>query len=137
MTLYADLPSKDRHSQPDYTNLPNEFKNTTVRLIHDKADIPTISTKVSAAYYLHSVEQVSIKPDETKKINTVVNVHFHQGSFGFVTSQSSMVTKYVIMFPISTIDSYYTGKIYVILDNQRKTTLSIKEGICISQFLIL
>ena len=56
ITLDADLPFKDRNSQPDYTNIPNDFKNTTVRLIHDKSDIPTRSTKDSAAYDLHSVE---------------------------------------------------------------------------------
>ena len=68
ITLYSDLSFKDRHSQSEYTNLPNDFKNTTVRLIHDKAAIPSRSTKDYAAYDLHSIEQVSIKHDETKKL---------------------------------------------------------------------
>ena len=60
ITLDADLPFKDQHSKPDYTNLPNDSKNTTVRLIHSKIAIPTISTDNSAAYDLHSVEQYHI-----------------------------------------------------------------------------
>ena len=68
ITLDVDIPFKDRKAQPDYTNLPNDFNNTTVRLIHEKQAIPTISTKNSAAYDLHSIEQVSIKHDETKKL---------------------------------------------------------------------
>ena len=55
ITLDYDIPSKDQHSQLDYTNLPNDFKNTTVRLIHDKATIPTRSTADSSAYYIHRV----------------------------------------------------------------------------------
>ena len=61
ITLYADLPFKYQHSHPDYTNLLNDFNNTTVILIHDKAAIPTRSTEDSVAYNLHHVEQVSIK----------------------------------------------------------------------------
>ena len=56
ITLDTDLIFKDRHSQPDYTNLPNDFENTTIRLIHYKADIRTISTDDSASNDLLSVE---------------------------------------------------------------------------------
>ena len=56
ITLDTDLMSKDRHSQPDYTNLPNDFENTTIRLIHYKAAIRTISTDDSASNDLLSVE---------------------------------------------------------------------------------
>ena len=66
ISLDSDLPLKDRHSQPEYTNLPNEFKNTAVRLIHDKVPIPARSTEDYAIYDLHSVEYVSIKPGKTK-----------------------------------------------------------------------
>ena len=68
INLDADLPFKDQQSHPEYTNLPNDFNNTTVRLIHERAEIPTRFTKEFAAYDLHSVEQVSIKPSKTKKL---------------------------------------------------------------------
>ena len=61
ITLDSDRPFKDRHSHPDYTNLLNEFNNNTVRLIHDKSDIPKISNKDSTVYNLHRVEYASIK----------------------------------------------------------------------------
>ena len=61
ITLDADIPLKERHSHPDYTNLLNDFKNTTVSLIHDKSATPTRSIDESATYNLHRVEQVSIK----------------------------------------------------------------------------
>ena len=137
ITLDADLPFKERHSQPDHTNLPNDFKNTTVRLIHDKSSIPTRSTEYYDAYDLHSLEQVSIKPGETKKINTGVNIHLPQDSFGFVTSQSSIATRHELMVPTGTIYHDYTRKISVVLHNQSKTTFSIKEGMRIAQILIL
>ena len=130
------LPSKDQHSQPDYTNLPNYFKNITVRLIHDKAATSTRSTDDSASYNIHNVEQVSIKIDETNKISTGVYVHFSQGSFVFLASRSSMATKQGIMVPTGTIYCDYTGKISVLFHNQSKTTLSIKEGMHIAKPLI-
>ena len=34
INLYSDIPFKDQHSQTDYNNLPDDFKNTTVSLIH-------------------------------------------------------------------------------------------------------
>ena len=137
ITLDSDLPFKDQYSQPDYTNLPNDFNNTNVRLIHEKADIPTISTEDSATYDLHSVEQVSIKPVDTNKINTSVNVHFPQTSFGFVTSRSSMSTNHRIMVPIGTLYRDYTRQISIVLHNQSKTTFSIKEGIHIAHLIII
>ena len=56
ITLDSDRPFKDRHSHPDYTNLLNDFNNTTVSLIHGKSDIPTRSTEDSTSYNLHRVE---------------------------------------------------------------------------------
>ena len=64
ITLDADLTIKDQHSHPNFTNLSNDFNNTTMPLILEKSDITTISTNDSAAYEIHSVEQVSIKPGE-------------------------------------------------------------------------
>ena len=126
ITLDADIPFKDQNSQPDYTTLPNDLKKTTVHLIHDKSATPTISTKECDAYDLQSVEQVSITPSKRKKINTGVNVHLTQGSFGFVTSRSSMVTNHGIMVPTGTIDNDYTKQISVVLHNQSKITFYIK-----------
>ena len=60
-TLDADIPFKDQHSHPYYTNLLNDFNNTTVSLIHGKSDIPTRSTKDYMAYNLHHVEHLPIK----------------------------------------------------------------------------
>ena len=110
ITLDDDIPLKEKHSQQDYTNLPSYFNKTTVWLIHDKSAIPTISTEESAAYDLHSVEMVSIKPSDREKINTGVNVHLPQGSVGSVTSRSSMATNHGTMVPTGTIDCDYTGK---------------------------
>ena len=39
INLYFDLPFKYQHSHPDYTNLLNDFNNTTVILIHDKGNL--------------------------------------------------------------------------------------------------
>ena len=136
ITLNDDPPFKYRHSQTDYINLPNYFRNTTVRLIHGKSAIPTKSTKESASYDLYSVEQVSIKHGETNKINTGVNVQFPQRSFGFVTSRSSMVANHGILVPIVTIYCDYTGQISAVLHNQSKITFSIKEVMRIAQLLI-
>ena len=61
MILDSDIPFKDRHSHRDYTNLLNDFNNTPVSLIYDKAAIPKRYTEDFVAYNLHCVEQVSIK----------------------------------------------------------------------------
>ena len=72
-----------------------------------------------------------------KKINTDVNVHFPQVSFGFVTSRVSMSTNHGIMVPNGTINCDFTGKISAVLHNHRKINFSIKEGMRIAQLLIL
>ena len=137
ITLYADFPPKDQHSQLDHTNIPNDFKHTTTHLIHNKAAIPTRYTNESAAFDLHSVEQVYLKPGEINKINTGVNVHLSQSSFEFITSRSGIATKHGIMVPTGPIDRNYSGKISVVLQNLIKATLSIKEGMRVAQLLIL
>ena len=126
ISLDVDLPFKEQNSQPYYTNPPNYFKNTTVCLIHEKSDIPTRSTNDSDAYDLHNVEQVSIKPGETKKINSGLNIHLHQGSFRFVSIQSSIASNHGIMVPTSTIYRDYTIKISAVLQNQSTTTFFVK-----------
>ena len=102
-----------------------------------KAATPTKSTEDSAEYELHGVEQVSIKPGETNKIITGVNVHVPQGSFGFITDRSIMATKYDIIVPTDTIYCYYTGKFSVVLHNQSKTNFYIKEFMRIAQLLVI
>ena len=85
INLYSDLPFKDQHSHPNYTNLLNDFNKKTMGLVHDKAAIPTRSTKESAEYNLHRVEQVSIKVS-TPTLHTTQSKRFTSMGEGAIGS---------------------------------------------------
>ena len=101
----------------------------------DNAQIPQRATEGSAAYDLHSVENVYIPHGEVAVVATGLSMEIPEGWKGEVYSRSGLASRgiFVANSP-GKIDSDYRGEIKVILYNTRKEVVGISAGDRIAQF---
>ena len=108
---------------------------------YDKIEIPTRSTKHSAAYDIRSMDEVTIKPGCDSVIRTGLKVCMNDEEVFYIYSRSSLGYKYNVSLvnSVGVIDSdYYNnidneGHFKVKLINNGKKDFNIKIGDRIAQ----
>ena len=87
---------------------------------------------------LHSVEQITLGPGETKLVPTGLAIELPPGLEAQIRPRSGLALKYGITLPNSpaTIDPGYRGEIKVILHNLGKQPFEIQPGERIAQMVI-
>jgi dUTP pyrophosphatase len=87
---------------------------------------------------LHSVEQVTLGPGETKLVATGLTIELPPGYEAQIRPRSGLALKHSITLPNSpaTIDPGYRGEIRVILLNLGRESFQIQPGERIAQMVI-
>ena len=104
--------------------------------IYEEYNLPARSTKYSAGYDFWALEDIIIKPGETKKIPTGVKVYMNRDEMLMLVVRSSMGFKYNIRLcnQVGIIESdYYNnasneGHIWIRLQNHGNDDFLIKKG---------
>jgi len=112
-----------------------------MRVIYTKlsknAKIPQRATEGSAAFDLHSVENVFIPHGETALVSTGLSMEIPKGWKGEIYSRSGLASKGIFVGNSpGKIDSDYRGEIKVIIHNTRREIVGIHAGDRIAQFEI-
>lgn len=106
-----------------------------IKLIDPAAKMPEKKTTEAAAYDLYSIEDVWLKPGETRLIRTGLIMEIPTGFKGEIYSRSGLACKGIIVAnQPGKIDSDYRGEIKIILHNLGQSTFEIKSGDRIAQF---
>lgn len=98
---------------------------------------PTKADSNSNGFDLYSTEVVSIKPGETKMVNTGISIELPNNVLAFVTPRSGLAAKYGISVTNSPglIDTGYRGLIKVLMLNTSRNVYTVYEGDRIAQLV--
>lgn len=109
-----------------------------IKLLNEKATIPTRGSEESAGLDLYSAEDVIIKPYEVVKIHTGIAMEIPNGYFGGIYARSGIATKKGLRPANCTgvIDSDFRNEIIVALFNDSGEYQNIKEGDRVAQIII-
>lgn len=107
-----------------------------VKLLNEKASLPTRATSGSAGYDLKSSEEVIIKAHERGIVKTGISIEFPSGHYVRLAPRSGLTVKNGIDVGAGVIDEDYKGEICVILFNHSNTDFVIKHGDRIAQMIL-
>ena len=109
-----------------------------IKLLNNKAKIPTRGSEKAAGYDLYSTIDETIMPHETVKICTGLAIQPPKGYFGAIFARSGLATKFGVRPGncVGCCDEDYTGEYIVALHNDSCDPVSIKEGDRIAQLIL-
>ena len=113
--------------------------NVKIKVLNNKAKMPTRGSEKAAGYDLYSTKNETIMPHETVKVGTGLAIQPPKGYFGAIFARSGLATKFGVNLGngVAVIDEDYTGEYIVALHNDSCDPVSIKEGDRIAQLVFL
>ena len=106
-------------------------------LINPHAKTPVLATEGSAAYDIHSVQSITIQPNQQVVLSTGLTMQIPTGYHGQLHVRSSYAVKYRARIEAGLIDSDYRGEIMVIMSNNGDDPINIVTGDRIAQLTII
>lgn len=105
---------------------------------NDLAVVPEYKTSGSSGMDLSSVEEITLQPFERKLVATGLSIQLEEGYEAQIRPRSGTSIKHGITLVncVGTIDSDYTGQIFVPLINLSQEPYTIKVGDRIAQMVI-
>ena len=105
-----------------------------IKLLSEKAKIPTYSHPTDACFDLYSVEDVTLRPGDQRLVGTGIAVYFDKGWEMQIRPRSGMSLRGItIGNSPGTVDHGYTNEILINLVNIGDRIVSIKTGDRIAQ----
>lgn len=106
-----------------------------IKLLNDNAKMPFHATSGSAACDLHSTEELTLNPNETKMISTGIAMEIPTGFYLRIEDRSGLAAKGITRFG-GIIDSDYRGEIKILLHNTGKEPYQIQKNDRIAQGIL-
>ncbi len=116
--------------------LADEEGSLQVKLLSDKATLPSKANRFDAGFDLYASESVSIYSNSRKLVSTDIAIAIPNGHVGLIWPRSGLAVKQGVDVFAGMIDSGYRGEVKVCLYNSDGLTTEIKEGDRIAQLLI-
>ena len=112
-----------------------------IKLLNDKAIIPTRGSEKAAGYDLYACtnSQIIIAPHDTVKISTGISMEIPDGYFGGVFARSGLATEHGLRPSncCGVIDSDYRGDVIVALHNDTNMPQTIQPMERVAQLIIM
>ena len=112
-----------------------------IKLLNDKAKIPTRGSEKAAGYDLYACtsSQIIIAPHDTVKISTGISMEIPDGYFGGVFARSGLATEQGLRPSncCGVIDSDYRGDVIVALHNDTNMPQTIQPMERVAQLIIM
>ena len=110
-----------------------------IKLLNNKAKMPTRGSEKAAGYDLYSTIDATIMPHETVKVGTGLSMQPPKGYFGAIFARSGLATKFGVNLGngVAVIDEDYTGEYIVALHNDSCDPVAIEKGDRIAQLVFL
>lgn len=106
--------------------------------LHENAQTPKYATTGSAAFDLHSIEAMTLYPNQVTKIRTGLSVELPEGTYGAIAPRSGLASKGITVYNApGIVDADYRGEVCVLLLNITEDRIKINVGDRIVQMLVL
>lgn len=105
-----------------------------IKLLHPDARVPTYGSEEAAGFDLYSIEDVTVRAEETKIVRTGVSLEIQEGYCFQVWDRSGTGAKGIHRFA-GLGDSDYRGEYKIVLYNSTKKDYEIKKGDRIAQIV--
>ena len=115
--------------------LGNEKILINVSFDKNETIIPALSYNNSAGYDLPSAETITVPKWSRRLVNTKLRFDIPKGFYGEIKARSGMAIKKGVIAFNGTIDSGYTGFVYVIVFNFSNDDFLIQKGDRIGQII--
>jgi dUTP pyrophosphatase len=116
--------------------LADEGGSLEVKLLSDKATLPSKANRFDAGFDLYASEHYLISPNKRQLISTDVAMAIPIGHVGLIWPRSGLAVKQGLDIFAGVIDSGYRGGVKVCLYNSSNGIVEIMEGDRIAQLLI-
>ena len=115
--------------------LGNEKIVINVSFDKNEARIPVLWHSDSAGYDLPSAETITIPKWSRRLVNTKLRFQIPKGFYGEIKARSSLTIKKGVVAFNGTIDSGYSGFVYIIVFNFSNDDYTIEKGDRIAQII--
>ena len=115
--------------------LGNEKILINVSFDKNETRIPALSYNNSAGYDLPSAETITVPKWSRRLVNTKLRFDIPKGFYGEIKARSGMAIKKGVIAFNGTVDSGYTGFVYVIVFNFSNDDFLIQKGDRIGQII--
>lgn len=107
--------------------------------LHPKAKSPTRATPGAAGYDIYSLEEVRIRPGQTKLLRTGLAMEIPKDYFTMIAPRSSLCLKQHLDMPqsVGICDEDFVGEYMVVYRNIGQETVVIKEGEKFAQLVFI
>jgi dUTP pyrophosphatase len=113
-----------------------QFVEVKVKKLHPDAKIPLVANENAAGFDFYSIEDYTLKPEETHAFKTGIALEVPQGKCTQIWDRSGLGVKGISKFA-GLIDSDYRGEYLIVLHNSTKEDFTIKKGDRIAQGLLV
>lgn len=96
---------------------PNTSDDLLVKLLSDKATLPTRGSALSAGYDLYAAEDTVIPARGKALVDTQLSIAVPTGTYGRIAPRSGLASKHSIDTGAGVIDADYRGTVFVLLFN--------------------
>ena len=112
---------------------------TYVKLLSDKAKLPTRGSEYAAGYDLYAAHDATLQPGECVKISTDIAIQLPPQTFGGIFARSGLATKKGLrpINGVGVIDEDYRGPVVVALYNDSNITQTIDAGERVAQLIAI
>ncbi|KAK9357836.1 dUTPase-like protein [Lipomyces starkeyi] len=107
-----------------------------VKLLSDKAKVPTRGSALAAGYDIYGVEDFLIKAQDRGIIATDLAVAIPAGYYGRIAPRSGLATKHGLQTGAGVVDADYRGPLKILLFNQSNEDFQVHAGDRIAQMVI-
>ncbi|KAK9368658.1 dUTPase-like protein [Lipomyces kononenkoae] len=107
-----------------------------VKLLSDKAKVPTRGSALAAGYDIYGVEDYLIKAQDRGIIETDIAVAIPAGYYGRIAPRSGLATKHGLQTGAGVVDADYRGPLKILLFNHSNEDFQVHAGDRIAQMVI-
>jgi dUTP pyrophosphatase len=107
-----------------------------IKKLHPDAIVPNFAHPGDAGMDLFSIETVTIKSGERKKIGTGIAIELPVGYASLIWDKSGLATNHGLTNLAGVIDAGYRGEYFITILNTGDTDYTIEKGHKIAQMLI-
>ena len=107
-----------------------------IKLLSNKAVVPSKGSVGAAGYDLYTTESYELKPGERKAFKTDISLAIPEGFCGRIAPRSGLAYKNGIDILAGVIDYDYRGVIYVCMINNGNEDFEVKKGMKIAQLIL-
>ncbi|KAK9241351.1 dUTPase-like protein [Lipomyces kononenkoae] len=129
----------DSEDKTEIPSLPAAVSSTPVlqvKLLSDKAKVPTRGSALAAGYDIYGVEDYLIKAQDRGVIETDIAVAVPAGYYGRIAPRSGLATKHGLQTGAGVVDADYRGPLKILLFNHSNKDFQVHAGDRLAQMVI-